>query len=267
MAIVMETLSGRDDKDMTSSREPVPQYLNHLTDDISHLKIAVLKNVVDELNDSRMKDNFDTVIQTLKELGAIVEDVTMPVDLLKAVLPTYIIIANSEATSNHACLDGIKYGHQLPGKTAEEVVIHSRTDGFSSQIKRRFILGNLALATNNQEKMFRKAQKVRRLIVEQLNNIYQNYDIILTPNCGGIAPRVDEVINNQSQNDNSIIENHLILANFAGTPSLSLPCGFIDNMPIAINLTGRLFEEQTVLNVAYALENQLGYKNQFSKKG
>ncbi len=267
MTIVTEALSGRDDRDMTSSQNAVPHYLNDLNDDIKNIKIAVLKTVVDEVKNTAVLDNFKVVVETLKSLGATVEEVTMPIELMRSLLPTYTIIANSEATSNHACLDGINYGNRQDGSTTDEVMINSRTHGFGAHIKRRFILGNLALATQNQEKMFRKAQRVRRLIVDELNKIYNDYDVILTPNCGGIAPLIDEANDNQFSDEYLIVENHLCLANFAGTPSLSLPSGFVDKMPIAINLTGRLFEEQTVFNVAYALENALTYKNQYSKEG
>ncbi|MCD7809116.1 MAG: aspartyl/glutamyl-tRNA amidotransferase subunit A [Erysipelotrichaceae bacterium] len=267
MCIVTEAISGRDERDMTSSIRPVPHYLDHLTDDISNMKIAVLTSVSDEIRNPDIKANFAYVIGTLKQLGATVEDVSMPIQLMRTLLPTYTIIANSEATSNHSCLDGIKYGNRQEGSTPDEVMINSRTDGFGAHIKRRFILGNLALATENQECMFRKAQRVRRLIVAEMNKIYQDYDIILTPNCGSIAPKLDEANDDRLSDEYIILENHLCLANFAGTPSLSLPSGFVEGMPIAVNLMGRLFEEQTVLNCAYALEKALGYANQYSREG
>ncbi|MCD7840208.1 MAG: Asp-tRNA(Asn)/Glu-tRNA(Gln) amidotransferase subunit GatA [Erysipelotrichaceae bacterium] len=267
MCIVSEALSGRDDRDMTSSNKEVPHYLENLTDDISHLKIGVLTSVSDEIRNPDIKANFEFVIETYKKLGATVENVTMPMSLMRTLLPTYTIIANSEATSNHSCLDGIKYGNRQDGDTIDEVMINSRTNGFGNHIKRRFILGNLALATENQERMFRKAQRVRRLIVDEMNKIYENYDIILTPNCGSIAPKVDEANDNRLSDEYIILENHLCLGNFAGTPSLSLPSGFVDGMPIAVNVMGRLFEEQTVLNCAYALEKALGLANQYSREG
>lgn len=267
MAIVTEALAGRDERDMTSSTREVPHYLENLTDDIKGMKIAVLKTVSDEIRNPDIKANFEMVVNTLKNLGAIVEDVNMPVELLRTLLPTYTIIANSEATSNHSCLDGIKYGNRQEGQTTDDVMINSRTHGFGDHIKRRFILGNLALATENQERMFRKAQRVRRLVVEELNKIYKDYDIILTPNGGSVAPKVDEATDDRLSDEYLILENHLCLGNFAGAPSLSLPSGFVDNMPVAVNLMGRIFEEQTVLNVSYALENALGFKNQFSREG
>ncbi len=262
MALVMEMLSGYDDKDMTSSTQNVPHYRNELNANMKGLKIAVLKNVFDDLKDEKIRLNFMDIIQTLKRLGVIVEEVSIPNELMEAIIPVYTIIANCEATSNHACLDGIKYGCYKDGQSIEDIMIQSRTYGFSSQIRRRFILGSLALLEDNQEKMFKKAQCVRRLIVDEINKIFLDYDIILTPNSGSIAPLIDH----QSRSYD-IIENHLCLSNFTGMPSLTLPCGFVENMPIAVNLTGRLFEEQTVLNIAYALEQELGYANQYCREG
>ena len=267
MAIVTEALAGHDKRDMTSSTRDVPHYLQELNSDIKGMKIAVLKTISNEIRNVEIKNNFNHVVETFKQLGAIVEEVEIPVYLAKAILPTYTIIANSEATSNHSCLDGIKYGDRQPGSSTDEVMINSRTDGFGAHIKRRFILGNIALATENQERMFRKAQRVRRLIVEEMNKIYDNYDIILTPNGGGIAPKLDEANDDRLSDEYLILENHLALGNFAGTPSISIPSGFCEGMPIAVNIMGRLFEEQTVFNVAYALENILGLKNQYSREG
>lgn len=267
MAIVIEAISGRDDHDMTSSYLDVPCYLDYLTKDIKGIKIAVLKTVVQELRHPQIKKNFYHVVETLKQLGAIVEEVEIPLHLAKAILPTYKIIANSEATSNHACLDGIKYGYRQAGKSIDEMVILSRSQGFGAQVKRRFILGNLALASNNQDRMLRKAQKVRRLLVNQLNKIYETYDMILTPNGRGIAPFLDEAQEDFLSDEYVILENHMALANFAGVPALSLPSGFVDGMPIAVHLMGKLFDEQTILNVSYALEEALGYKNQYSREG
>lgn len=265
MAIVIEAMSGRDDRDMTSSNRPVEAYYDHLTSDIQDKKIAVIKNVYDQISNSEIKENFDHMIDLYRKMGCTVDFVEYDETLLKAMLPTYTIIANSEATSNHACLDGVKYGTRVDAATPDEVMIASRTNGFGAHIKRRFILGNLALATQNQEKMFRKAQRVRRLIVEELNRIYDQYDLILGPTAGHVAAKIEEEETDRLTDEYLILENHLVLGNFAGTPSLTLPCGFVDEMPIGINIMGKLFEEQTVLNAAYALEKELGLKNKYAK--
>ena len=227
------------------------------------------RSICAECNNNLLGSNYDKEYKKLVDLlyKLYITPGTIPQYLARAILPTYTIIANSEATSNHSCLDGIKYGDRQPGSSTDEVMINSRTDGFGAHIKRRFILGNLALATENQERMFRKAQRVRRLIVEELNKIYSEYDIILTPNSGSVAPKLDEANDDRLSDEYIILENHLALGNFAGTPSISIPSGFSDKMPIAVNLMGRVFEEQTVLNAAYALEQALGFANQYSREG
>lgn len=265
MAIVIEALAGRDDRDMTSSYKEVEPYYTNLTDQVQDKKIAVIQEIYEQISNQAIKANFDQMIQTYRDLGCQVDFVHFDKTLLKALLPTYTIIANSEATSNHACLDGVKYGTRVDASSPDEVMIASRTNGFGDHIKRRFILGNLALATENQEKMFRKAQRVRRLIVNELNKIYEDYDLVLTPTAGHIAAKIDDESEDRLTDEYLILENHLALGNFAGTPSLTLPCGFVEDMPIGINIMGKLFEEQTVLNASYALEKQLNLKNQFVK--
>lgn len=264
MAIVIEALAGRDDHDMTSSHKEVEHYYDNLSNDVKGLKIAVLKNVYDEITNEDVKKAFDESMEIYKSLGVQVDFVSMDQNLLLTALPVYTIIANSEATSNHSCLDGIKYGLRVPSESADGVMIESRTAGFGAHIKRRFVLGNLALATENQEKMFRKAQRVRRLIVAELNRIYEEYDLIVTPVSNEHAPTIKDAKDDRLSSQYVILENNLVLGNFAGTPSLSMPIGMTDGMPFNLNLMGRLFEEQTVLNAAYALEEKLPFKNQFS---
>ena len=265
MAIVIEAMAGRDNRDMTSSTKKVGHYYENMTDQIQDKKIAVIQEIYDQISNLEVKAIFDQMVDHYKAMGCQVDFVHFDHTLLKAVLPTYTIIANSEATSNHACLDGVKYGTRVDAPTPDEVMIASRTNGFGSHIKRRFILGNLALATENQEKMFRKAQRVRRLIVNELQRIYEDYDIVLTPSSGQVAAYINDESEDRLTDEYLILENHLVLANFAGTPGLSLPCGFVDHMPVGIHIMGRLFEEQTVLNVAYALENKLDLKNRYVK--
>ena len=261
MAIVLEKIAGHDQHDMTSSRVEVPQYKQCLSLDISNLKIAVIRNVYERLEDTRIKDIFKSCVSLLKKSGATIYEIDFPENYLQVLYPVYHIIANGEATSHHACLDGIKYGFQDKGKTIEELIVNTRTHGFHPHTKQRFILGALALKQENQNKMFRKAQKVRRLIVEEVQKIFRDYDIIIVPNGEGIVPLVDEA----QDLSHTIVDDFLIMANLAGIPSLTLPCGFVDGMPVAIGIMGRCFDEQTVLNCAYALESQMPYRHQYAK--
>lgn len=263
VALVTSVMSGRDENDMTSSLRPVEEYHTLLTDDVKQYKVAILKSVIDEMTNQEFVNNFNNVVDKLRETGCVVEEVVMDKTLLKAMLPTYKIIANSEATSNHACLDGIKYGNFVEGNTTDETMILSRSSGFGSHIKRRFILGNVALASQNQERMFKKAKRVRRLIVDATVDIFKEYDLFIAPCSGSIAPLINDNSKELISDENLIVENHLLLGNFGGMPSLTIPCGFINDMPVGINITGNVFEEQKVLNLGYALEEKLGYKNQY----
>lgn len=262
MSIVLENIAGYDEHDMTSCTKKVPSYYQFLSSDISHLKIAVIKNVYERLTDSRIKEKFMNCVSIFKRLGATIHEVEFPDTYLQALSPVYQIIANGEATSQHACLDGIKYGLQKQGKNIDDMIIRTRSQGFHQSIQQRFILGSLALKQENQEKMFRKAQQVRRLIVNSIQDLYRHYDIILTPNGEEIAPFMDEA----KQVEYTLVDDFLIVANLAGLPSLTLPCGFVDHMPVAIHIMGRCFEEQTVLNCAYALEKSLSFSQQYCQK-
>ena len=261
LSIVLEKIAGHDFHDMTSSRLPVPHYRYNLSLDISYLKVAVIQNVVDKLKDHRIQTLFQNCVSLLKNAGASVHEISFSQTYLEAIFPVYQIIANGEATSHHACLDGIKYGFQSQGQNLEEMVIRTRSQGFHQSIQQRFILGALALKQENQKRMFQKAQKVRRLIVEEIQNILQTYDIVMVPSGEGIAPLIEEA---QSQS-HTLVDDYLIIANLAGLPSLTLPCGFVDDMPVAVNLMGRCFDEQTVLNCAYALESMMPYCQQYAK--
>lgn len=263
-AIVTEAIAGFDERDMTSSQRMVPHYLQHLSDDLSSLKIAVLKNVYDTIKDSSVAKPFEEVIALCQTLHAQIEEVSLPQVLLDSLSGVYHVIANGEATSHHACFQGINFGERSEGHTLEDIMIHSRSDGFSSAVKRRLLLGYWALSDEHQEEVFQKAQKIRRLIVEEMQKIYCDYDIILMPHTQ-VAPLLQEALLHKTAFDFQNTDNHLCLANLIGAPSLSLPCGFIDHMPISVNLTGRLFEEQTLFNVAYALEKRLGFQNQYSR--
>ncbi len=265
MAIVIEALAGRDDRDMTSSSRPVEHYYDNLKEAPKDTKICVIQEIYEQISNQDIKARMDEAIEALRNAGYTVDFVHFDKTLLLAVLPTYVIIANSEATSNHSCLDGVKYGTRVAGDTPDDVMINSRTNGFGAHIKRRFILGNLALATENQEKMFRKAQRVRRLIVNEFNSILDQYDIVLAPCAGHIAATVDDESEDRLTDEYLILENHLALENFAGTPSLTLPAGFVDGMPFGISINGKLWDEQKVFNFAYTLENLLPYKDQYKE--
>ena len=253
-------LAGRDDRDMTSSYKEVEAYSKNLNSDIKGKRIAVFGNVQDAIQNAEMKENFDALMKKLEERGAIVEKVYLDETLMHAILPVYYIIANAEATANHSNLDGIRFGMREDGESVEDVMINSRTKGLCSYVRKRFVIGSYSLYEENQEKVFRKAQKVRRLIVEEMNKVLSSYDVIIANAAPSIAPYSDASEDEHLSKDITVAENHMVMGNFSGNPSMTLPCGFVEGLPIAVNISAKAFDEQTMFNIAKAIEEETGLK-------
>ena len=258
---MLEVCSGRDDKDMTSSYKEVEKYEANLNSDITGKRIAVLDNVMRAIKDQRIVDNFNEVIEKLEKRGAIVERVSMDDALLQTLLPVYLIIANAEACANHSNLDGVRFGMRENGDNLEEIMINSRTKGFSSQVRKRFVLGSYSLFVENQDKLFRKAQKVRRVIVDEYKKILDQYDVVIATAAPTIAPHPEESVGEKMSDTYLVADNHMVLGNMSGYPSLTLPSGFVDGCPIGINVTAKAFDEQNLLNICKAIEEETGLEN------
>ena len=256
-AIVLEALSGRDDRDSTSSTRPVDAYSKNIHAGIQGKKIAVLKEITDSISDERNLKAFDASLEALKSKGAEVEYVEFGQDLLESVYATYIVISCAEATSNDANLDGIKFGPNYGGKTYQEVMFNARTKGFSELIKRRFVIGSFALMRENQDVLFLRAQRNRAKIVERTNQILSDHDFIYVPAAPSIASKLGAASDKLSD-EYLIADNHLALGNFAGLPSITLPLGFEDGMPLGVNFMGWAFEEATLYQMAEAFEEISG---------
>ncbi len=260
-ALSLEVLAGRDDKDMTSSQLPVEAYAQLLNSDVKGKKIGVIQNVLDAIQKPETLNIFRDLCDQLEAKGAIVQSIQLNEKLMHAFLPTYYIIANAEATANHANLDGLRFGVLHEGKSMEESMIRSRTAGFGKLLKKRFVIGSYALFTENQEEVFRKAQKVRRLIVEDLKRVLGNVDVVIAPASSQGAPKFDDVSVDQLSSEYLIAENYMALANFSGYPSITVPMGIVDGLPVGVNLTSAAFTEQLLLDVALAVEECTGIKD------
>ena len=260
-AVSLEVLAGRDDRDMTSSYREVEEYSKLLNSDLNSKKIAVFKNVYDGLTNQQTIDIFNDLLKKMEAKGAIIDFVALPDDLCKALLPTYYLIANCEATANHSNLDGLRFGVQKEGKDVEEIMINSRTAGFGSLIRKRFVIGSYGLFVENQEKLFRQAQRVRRLIVNEVKDILSKYDCLIAPASNDIAPHLDDNSRDQLSDEYLIVENHMVIGNFTGYPSMTLPMGMIDGCPIGVNLTCMAFEESKMFNLGLAIEEITGLKD------
>lgn len=264
-ALSLSLLAGRDNHDATSSTKPVEDYAKVINNPIKGVKIAVLREVVDSIDDKNILEAFNNTIKELEKQGAVIEYVDFSIKLLESIYPTYMVISCAEATSNNANLDGIKFGPRYEADTYTDVMIKARTKGFCELIRRRFIIGSFALMRENQNDLFLRAQKARRLIVNRTNEILSDYDFIYVPAAPSIAPKFSDSSDRLS-NNYLIADNILVLGNFAGLPSLTLPIGKENNMPFGANVMGRAFEEAKVFNVAKAIENIVGLENMSARE-
>ncbi len=260
-AIVTDIIKGECKHDMTTLSNDGKEYAELLHGDVKNKKLFYIEEICDQTNcddeTKKVLDNFYQVVEQCRDLGIEVIAESVDADLLKAIYPAYMAISCAEATSNNANLLGVSFGYRESGETIEDIIFNSRTKGFSELIKRRFILGSFILQKENQEKLFLNAARVRRLVVERINELLVKYDGFILPATGGVAPKIDEV-NNKFDDKKMMLETNLIIGNFGGFPSITIPSGKIDGMPIAINITGRVKEDDIILNMAYQLEKRLG---------
>lgn len=263
-SLILEVLAGRDDKDMTSSDKEVLNYSQLLNGDIKGKKILVFKNVLNsaKTNDAKkVVEAFQILIDELEKKGAIIKEIEFNQDLMMAIFPTYYIISNCEATANHANLDGIRFGHKVDGNSVAEIMTNTRTRGFSTYVKKRFIIGSYGLFEKNQEFVLKKAQKVRRLIVDEVTRELRNADCLIAPASLGAALKVDKKTQNLFDEQYLIAENHMIIGNFAGLPSMTLPMMYLDSLPVGVNITCNHFKEDVMFNIAKAIEDISGIKD------
>lgn len=265
IAIVTDIAKGHDEHDMTSLPDDNINYVDNLNDSVKGKKLFYIKEAMENAPKDIL-DNFNSVIEKCQSIGMEVSAESIDKDLLLALYPTYMAISCAEATSNDSNLTGIHFGVRGEGKTPEEIITDARTKGFSELIKRRFVIGSYILQRENQEKLFLNAYRVRRMIVNKINDLFKKYDGLIMPAAAGIAPKFGEKTDKLSDKY-LILDNHLCIGNFGGYPSITIPSGFVDNMPVAINITGRVKEDSLVLNIANQLESTMNYKNQVAKGG
>lgn len=268
VSYVMDVVKGHDDKDMTSLPDEDVSYVSELDNDVSGKKLFYIKEAIEIDNgNNELKEiisNFKSVLEKCKELGMIVEEVSFDKELLEAIYPVYNVISCAEATSNNSNLTGIPFGNRVDGKNVNDIMMNTRTNGFSELIKRRFVIGSYVLQKENQEKLFLNACRVRRLIVNRMNELFEKYDGLIMPTSGNIAPLFDAASDKLSD-EYLILGNHLVIGNFGGFPSISIPSGFVNDMPVSVNITGRAKEDSLVLNMANKVESLLDCKGMVAK--
>ena len=273
VTIVTDLLKGHDEKEMTSLKDDGKVYTDTLNNDVKgrklfYFKEACERKTFENSDDIEYKTTMETFFKTIEEcrkIGIEVDEVSFDIELLEAIFPVYFSISCAEATSNNANLTGIPFGSRIDGKNYEELMIKTRTEGFSELIKRRFIIGSFILQKENQEKLFRNAGRVRRMIVDKMHELFKEYDGLIMPASSGVAPFPDSTSDKLSDRY-LILENHLAIGNFGGFPSITIPNGFVNGLPIAINITGEIKTDDVVLNIANKIEEQLGFKGIVAKE-
>ncbi len=273
-AIITDVLKGKDINDMVTLNDDKKTYADLIDNDIKGKKLFYIKEIcgLDTYKDTsdetltKTLESFHETLNKLRGQGFIIEEVSMDKKLLEAIYPTYMCISCAEATSNNSNLTGIQFGPRGEGQSVEEIMFDARTKGFSELIKRRFILGSYILQKENQEKLFLNAQRVRHMIVDKMNEFFKEYDGMIAPCSGGPAQSFDSS-SEQLSDRYLILENHLAIGNFGGFPSITLPYTMINDMPVGLNITGRVKEDDVVLNMANYVEKVTGLKDIYSKVG
>lgn len=250
-AIMLNAIAGHDSKDSTSAPVDVPDFAEVLGQEIKGLKIGIPKEYFIEGMDKDVEDSMRTAIKKLESLGAIPVEVSLP--HTGYAVATYYILATSEASSNLARYDGVKYGFRVDGKDLLDMYMNTRAQGFGSEVKRRIMLGTYALSAGYYEAYYKKGQQVRTLIKQDFDNAFKNVDVIVTPTSPSAAFKIGEKATDPLQMYLSDI--FTISVNLAGVPAISIPCGFTrDNLPVGLQIIGKHFDEESIFKIAYAYE-------------
>lgn len=271
-AIVVDTMKGLDKNDMTTWDSKDIHLYEDLNKEVKGKKLCYIKEICDinnykDANEELILhlENFHKTLEICKKIGMEVEEVSVDRALLDAEPSVYTVISCAEATSNMSNLTGFIFGPRGEGKTWIDMMKDYRTKGFCSLIKRRFIIGSYVLQAENKDRYFHNAQRVRRLLVDTWKELFKKYDAVILPVGSGPAKKLDGE-QNLSDRKSQILEEHLQIGDFGGFPSITIPNGFVHNLPVGINITGNCYEDQNVLNIACALESEMNYKGQIAKE-
>lgn len=264
-ALSLEILQGHDPMDSTSYRGEPNRYTDTIAHGIKGMKMAVPKEFFHTKGlDQEIANSIWSSIEKYQKLGAIVEEISMP--LMEESLAAYYLISSAEASSNLARFDGVRYGHRTKEyEKIEELIEKSRSEAFGKEVKRRIMMGTYALSSGYYDAYYNRAQKMRQLISQQFQGAFKDYDVIISPTTP-ILPFL------KGEKTNDPLEMYLgdiytININLAKLPALSMPCGFSEEgLPIGIQLIGNHYSESMILKAAYALEQELALKGPIRKE-
>jgi len=260
-ALLLQAMSGYDPKDSTSVDTKVENYTSNLNEKVKGLKIGIPKEYRVDNMPSEIDDLWKKGIDYLKDAGAIIKNISL--QHTKYALPTYYIVAPAEASSNLARYDGVKYGHRATGKNLTEMYENTRSEGFGDEVKRRILIGTYVLSSGYYDAYYLKAQKVRQLIKNDFDKAFNDVDAILTPSTPSSAFKIgDKTDDPVSMYLNDIFT---VPVNLSGLPAISVPSGYDkNNLPLGLQLIGKPFDEQTILNLSLAIEKRANFKKNFN---
>jgi aspartyl-tRNA(Asn)/glutamyl-tRNA(Gln) amidotransferase subunit A len=252
-ALVLNAIAGPDSHDSTGAPEEVPDYTRELTGDVRGLRVGVPREIVEHGVDEEVSRAFFAAVEVLRRRGARVTDIELP--HATYAIPTYYLVATAEASSNLARFDGVRYGFRAPGEFRDVRTMYSRTrnQGFGAEVKRRIMLGTYVLSAGYYDAYYLKAQQVRTLIRRDYEAAFETVDTVAMPTSPMTAFRLGERVEDPLQM--YLADVFTVSANLAGLPAISVPCGFsIERLPIGLQLTGRMFDEATLLRIADSYE-------------
>lgn len=251
-AYVLSAIAAHDPYDSTSAEVDIPDYISALTGEVKGLKVGIPKEYLGEGIDQEVKDKVLEALKVLEGMGAIIEEVSLP--HTEYAVPTYYILTPSEASSNLARYDGVRYGVRSDnGSNLIEMYKESRSHGFGAEVKRRIMLGTYALSSGYYDAYYKKAQQVRTLIKQDFEQLFAQYDVIIGPTTPTTAYKIGE----KTSDPLTMYLNDIctVPVNLAGIPAISVPCGMTSQgMPVGLQIMGKHFDESTILRVAHAFE-------------
>ncbi|HEM3497299.1 Asp-tRNA(Asn)/Glu-tRNA(Gln) amidotransferase subunit GatA [Streptococcus suis] len=258
-AQLLNVISGHDVKDATSTINEIADFTSKIGQDIKGMKIALPKEYMGEGIDPQVKEAILKAAKHLESLGAIIEEVSLPHS--KYGVAVYYIIASSEASSNLQRFDGIRYGFRAEDATnLDEIYVKTRSQGFGEEVKRRIMLGTFSLSSGYYDAYFKKAGQVRTLIIQDFEKVFADYDLILGPTAPTVAFGLDTL--NHDPVAMYLADLLTIPVNLAGLPGLSIPAGFVEGLPVGLQLIGPKYSEETIYQVAAAFEATTDYHKQ-----
>lgn len=258
-AMLLNVMAGFDERDSTSIDHPAPDYTASLNHSLDGLKIGLPNEYFDKGLDSKIAALIEAAVKEYEKLGATIRHISLP--NVKLSVPAYYVVAPAECSSNLARYDGVRYGYRCENpKDLEDLYKRSRSEAFGAEVKRRIMIGTYALSAGYYDAYYLKAQKIRNLIAQDFEQAFKQVDIILSPTTPSpafkIGAKVDDPVSMY------LSDIYTIAANLAGLPGLSLPAGFVDGMPIGMQLVGKHFNEAYLLNTAHRYQQVTDWHKQ-----